>query len=83
MLADAIFYLNRWQIVTGPKNLLAGGKLALAEIVGLVIDFLTESSRTLLARKTRTMCGRIGVLSPTCPDSCDHLLGTVFIVRRR
>jgi hypothetical protein len=29
------------------------------------------------------MYGRIDVLGPTCPDSCDHLLGTVFIVRRR
>jgi hypothetical protein len=27
------------------------------------------------------MHGRIDVLGPACPDSCDHLLGTVFIVR--
>ena len=29
------------------------------------------------------MYGRIDVLGPTCPNSCNHLLGTVFIVRRR
>ena len=29
------------------------------------------------------MYGRIDVLGPTCLNSCNHLLGTVFIVRRR
>ena len=29
------------------------------------------------------MYRRIDVLSPTYPNSCNHLLGTVFIVRRR
>jgi hypothetical protein len=29
------------------------------------------------------MYRRIDVLSPTCLNSCNHLLGTVFIVRRR
>ena len=29
------------------------------------------------------MYGRIDVLGPTCPNSCNHLLGTAFIVRRR
>jgi hypothetical protein len=29
------------------------------------------------------MYERIDVLGPTCLDSCHHLLGTVFIIKRR
>jgi len=39
VLAGTIVYLNRWQIVAGPKNLLAGRKLALA---GAIVYFVVE-----------------------------------------
>jgi hypothetical protein len=59
-------------------------------MVGLVIDFLTESDRIWqnlislrLQRKIKVMHRRIDVPGPTYLDSGDHLLSTVFVIRRR
>ena len=55
-----------------------------AEMVRLVVDFLTISGSLVnlrSQRRTRAMRIRVDVLGPTPPGVCDAPLGTIFVSR--
>ncbi len=57
------------------------------EIIGLFVDFPTESKTYLVtlhvSRKTRANDGRINVLRPTSLNGCGRQLSTVRVLRSR